>query len=120
MLESRRLNHQGRAVLGRGGRTNIAYNCLDRHVATGLGDKPCLLWEGNEPGRDRVLTYSQVLQEVCRLVRYPPPGNQSFMVPRVDVPALNEVSDPKAWSLLSCSNLMQACRPTSIALIACA
>ena len=49
----------------------MAYNCLDRHVANGLGDTPCLLWEGNEPGTDRTLTYAQVLQEVCRLVGLP-------------------------------------------------
>lgn len=46
----------------------MAYNCLDRHVANGLGDRPCLLWEGNEPGSDKVLTYSQVLEQVSRLV----------------------------------------------------
>ncbi|MCA1905246.1 MAG: acetate--CoA ligase, partial [Desulfarculus sp.] len=42
-----------------GGKTNITYNCLDRHLAT-RGDQPAILWEGNEPGEDRVLTYRQV------------------------------------------------------------
>lgn len=54
----------------KGGRTNMAYNCLDRHVANGLGDRPCLLWEGNEPGSDKVLTYSQVLEQVSRLANW--------------------------------------------------
>jgi hypothetical protein len=44
----------------KGGLTNIAYNCLDRHVAAGRGDQPCFLWEGNEPKDSAVMTYSQV------------------------------------------------------------
>ncbi|MCB2188737.1 MAG: acetate--CoA ligase [Deltaproteobacteria bacterium] len=48
-----------------GGQTNISYNCLDRHLAT-RGDQPALLWEGNEPGEDRVLTYQQVYDEVTK------------------------------------------------------
>ena len=48
-----------------GGRTNICYNCLDRHLAT-RGDQPAILWEGNEPGEDRVLTYAQVHDQVTR------------------------------------------------------
>ncbi len=53
----------------RGGRTNIAYNCLDRHVAEGRGGQTAILWEGNDPGIDRKLTYQEVLDDVCRLVR---------------------------------------------------
>jgi hypothetical protein len=53
----------------RGGRTNIAYNCLDRHVAEGRGDQTAILWEGNDPGIDRKMTYKEVLEDVCRLVR---------------------------------------------------
>ena len=54
----------------RGGRTNIAYNCLDRHIAEGRGDQTAILWEGNDPGHDRKMTYQEVLDDVCRLVRY--------------------------------------------------
>ena len=46
----------------------MCYNCLDVHVAAGHGDDTCFLWEGNEPGRDRKYSYSQVLEEVCKLV----------------------------------------------------
>ena len=52
----------------RGGRTNVCYNCLDRHVAAGHGAQRCLLFEGNDPGRDGVMTYAEVLHEVCRVV----------------------------------------------------
>ena len=46
----------------KGGRTNIAYNCLDRHVKEGHGAQPCFLFEGNDPGRDGVMTYEEVLK----------------------------------------------------------
>jgi acetyl-CoA synthetase len=49
-----------------GGRTNVAYNCLDRHLEQ-RGDQEALLWEGNEPTQDRTLTYRQLHDEVCRL-----------------------------------------------------
>ncbi|HEY5885674.1 MAG TPA: acetate--CoA ligase [Pyrinomonadaceae bacterium] len=48
-----------------GGRINISYNCLDRHLATSGRDKVALLWEG-EPGDQRTLTYQQLHAEVCR------------------------------------------------------
>jgi len=50
-----------------GGRTNITYNALDRHVTAGHGDQDCFLFEGNDPGRDGKMTYKQVLDEVCRV-----------------------------------------------------
>ncbi|MBV8894739.1 MAG: acetate--CoA ligase, partial [Acidobacteria bacterium] len=48
-----------------GGRTNLAYNCLDRHVETWRKNKAALVWEG-EPGEIRILTYQQLLREVER------------------------------------------------------
>ena len=39
-----------------------------RQVEQGRGDRPCLLAEGNEPGQERHLSYSQTLAAVCRLV----------------------------------------------------
>jgi acetyl-CoA synthetase len=47
------------------GRLNVAHNCVDRHVANGLGDKPALLWEG-EPGDERRVTYAQLQEQVAR------------------------------------------------------
>jgi acetyl-CoA synthetase len=49
-----------------GGTLNVSYNCLDRHVASGRGDRTALMWEG-EPGDERVFTYAQLHEEVCRL-----------------------------------------------------
>jgi acetyl-CoA synthetase len=48
-----------------GGKTNIAYNCLDRHLKTARKNKAALIWEG-EPGDVRTLTYLQLHREVCR------------------------------------------------------
>ena len=49
-----------------GGRLNASYNCLDRHVEAGGGDKVAYYWEG-EPGEERTITYRDLLDEVSRL-----------------------------------------------------
>jgi len=48
-----------------GGKLNASFNCLDRHVEAGGGDKVAYHWEG-EPGEQRTLTYKELLDEVCR------------------------------------------------------
>ncbi len=48
-----------------GGRLNVSVNCLDRHVAAGLGDRVAYHWEG-EPGDTRTITYAELLDEVQR------------------------------------------------------
>ncbi len=48
-----------------GGKTNIAYNCLDRHLQTERKDKPAIIWEG-EPGDKRTLSFAELHREVCR------------------------------------------------------
>ncbi|UCR87857.1 acetate--CoA ligase [Mycetocola spongiae] len=48
------------------GTLNVAYNCLDRHVEAGNGDRVALHWEG-EPGDSRSLTYAELTTEVKRL-----------------------------------------------------
>ena len=46
-----------------GGKLNVSYNCLDRHVAAGRGDRVAFHWEG-EPGDTRTITYADLLGEV--------------------------------------------------------
>src|SRR5262245_62916686 len=48
-----------------GGKLNVAYNCVDRHVEAGNGDRVAIKWEG-EPGDSRELTYSDLLAEVSK------------------------------------------------------
>ncbi|MFC7717740.1 acetate--CoA ligase [Nonomuraea recticatena] len=47
-----------------GGRLNIAYNCVDRHVEAGNGDKVAYFWEGEPEGDSRTLTYADLQREV--------------------------------------------------------
>ncbi len=49
-----------------GGKINISYNCLDRHLTTWRRNKAALIWEG-EPGDSRTLTYAQLHREVCQV-----------------------------------------------------
>jgi acetyl-CoA synthetase len=49
-----------------GGKLNVSFNCLDRHVNEGHGDRVALFWEG-EPGDTRRYTYAELLEEVGRL-----------------------------------------------------
>jgi acetyl-CoA synthetase len=48
-----------------GGQLNVSYNCLDRHVEAGGGDKVAYYWEG-EPGEERTISYRDLLDEVAR------------------------------------------------------
>ena len=47
------------------GKLNVSYNCLDRHVEAGRGDKVAFHWEG-EPGDTRTITYDELLGDVQR------------------------------------------------------
>jgi acetyl-CoA synthetase len=49
-----------------GGRLNASYNCLDRHVEAGNGDRVAFRWRGEE-GEERDITYAELLAEVSRL-----------------------------------------------------
>jgi acetyl-CoA synthetase len=49
-----------------GGKLNVAYNCLDRHVKAGHGDQTALIWEGNNPAEDKRFTYSELTDEVSK------------------------------------------------------
>jgi acetyl-CoA synthetase len=48
-----------------GGKLNVSYNCLDRHVLGGRKNKAAIIWEG-EPGDSRVLRYQDLHREVCK------------------------------------------------------
>ncbi len=54
-----------------GGKMNVCYNCLDKHLGDGTLNKAALIWEGeqaspNKPGEERTLTYRQLHYEVCK------------------------------------------------------
>lgn len=56
---------EGHIKFFEGGKTNVAYNCLDRHLEK-HGDNVAYLWEGNEPGEDKKITYKELHAEVCK------------------------------------------------------
>jgi acetyl-CoA synthetase len=47
------------------GALNVSVNCLDRHLAT-RGDQVAIIWEGDEPGENRRITYRELHRDVCR------------------------------------------------------
>ncbi|MFE7540206.1 acetate--CoA ligase [Streptomyces platensis] len=47
------------------GKLNVAYNCVDRHVENGLGDRVAIHFEG-EPGDSRAITYAELQREVSK------------------------------------------------------
>jgi acetyl-CoA synthetase len=48
-----------------GGKLNVAYNCLDRHLET-RGNQTALIWEGDDPREDSKMTYRELHAEVCK------------------------------------------------------
>jgi acetyl-CoA synthetase len=49
-----------------GGKLNVSFNCVDRHVATWRRNKAALVWQGEKEEDKRTLTYQQLHREVCR------------------------------------------------------
>ncbi|MGV0871862.1 acetate--CoA ligase [Mycolicibacterium sp. XJ879] len=49
-----------------GGKLNVAYNCVDRHVEAGHGDRVALHWEGEPVGDSRSITYAELQEQVCK------------------------------------------------------
>ncbi len=49
----------------KGGKLNVSYNCLDRHLDT-RGDQVAIIWEGDDPNEDRKITYRELHEEVCK------------------------------------------------------
>jgi acetyl-CoA synthetase len=49
------------------GKLNVAWNCLDKHVEAGRGEKIAYHWIGEPAGEERDITYEELLHEVCRL-----------------------------------------------------
>ena len=48
-----------------GGKTNVSYNCIDRHLAGQGANRPAIIWEG-EPGDSRTITFAELHTLVCR------------------------------------------------------
>ncbi|WP_236182058.1 acetate--CoA ligase [Pseudomonas sputi] len=56
----------GEAAWFAGGKLNVSYNCIDRHLEK-RGDQTAILWEGDDPAESTQITYSKLHHHVCRL-----------------------------------------------------
>ncbi|HKS11206.1 MAG TPA: acetate--CoA ligase [Pyrinomonadaceae bacterium] len=84
-----------------GGKINISYNCLDRHLSTWRRNKAALIWEG-EPGETRTYTYQQLHTEVCKFANVLKHAN----IQRGDRVALYMPLIPElAISMLACARI---------------
>ena len=52
-----------------GGKINVAYNCVDRHLEE-LGDKVAIIWESDDSSETKKVTYKQLHEEVCKFLMY--------------------------------------------------
>ena len=83
------------------GELNITYNCLDRHIEAGRGGKVAYYWEG-EPGDERVITYQDLYDEVCRFAN----GLRSIGVEKGDRIAVYMGMVPElAVAMLACARI---------------
>jgi acetyl-CoA synthetase len=57
--------HEGKIRWFEGGKLNVAYNCLDRHLTT-RADQVAIIWEGDDPKADKKITYRELHSAVCR------------------------------------------------------
>ncbi|MBI3580368.1 MAG: acetate--CoA ligase, partial [Ignavibacteriales bacterium] len=84
-----------------GGKINVSYNCLDRHLTSWRKNKAALIWEG-EPGDNRTLTYQQLYREVCKFANV----LKKLGVEKGDVVAIYMPLVPElAISMLACSRI---------------
>ena len=58
--------HRGHIRWFEGGKLNASYNCLDRHLKE-RGDQVAIIWEADDPARDRKITYRELHQQVSKL-----------------------------------------------------
>ncbi len=84
-----------------GGTLNVSYNCLDRHVIAGRGDRVAFHWRGEE-GQEREITYAQLLAEVERFANaLKDQGVRKGDVVGIYLPMIPEV----AVAMLACARI---------------
>lgn len=58
--------HNGDIKWFEGGKLNVSYNCIDRHLAT-RANQTAIIWEGDSPDQSKQISYQQLHDEVCKL-----------------------------------------------------
>ena len=70
-----------------GGKLNLSYNCLDRHMETDVADKVAFYWEGDSPDVSRTITYRQLWEDVTQVRERPPQEGREEGRPGHHLPA---------------------------------
>ncbi len=83
------------------GTLNASVNCLDRHLDS-RGDQTAIIWEGDDPGEDRHISYRELYEDVCRFAN----GLKSLGVGRGDVVTIYMPMIPEAAiAMLACARI---------------
>ena len=83
------------------GTLNASANCLDRHLAQ-RGDQTAIIWEGDDPGQHRHITYRELYEQVCRLAN----GLKSLGVKKGDLVTIYMPMIPEtAVAMLACARI---------------
>src|ERR1700680_3881245 len=83
------------------GITNVAHNCIDRHLAR-RGDQVAIIWEGDDPNNDRKITYRELHAEVCRFANV----LKARGVRKGDrVTIYLPMTPPAAYAILACARI---------------
>ena len=84
-----------------GGKLNVCDNCVDRHVAQ-RGNQVAILWEGDEPGDVRRITYLELQREICRMANV----LRTYGISKGDRVAIYMPMIPEAaMAMLACARL---------------
>ena len=83
------------------GTLNASANCIDRHLET-RGDQVAIIWEGDDPGDDKKITYKELHSEVCRLAN----AMKARGIKKGDVVTIYMPMIPEAaYAMLACSRI---------------
>ena len=83
------------------GSLNVSENCIDRHLKD-RGDKVAIIWQGDEPGEHKKITYKELHREVCKLAN----GLKSLGVKKGDRVTIYLPMIPEAaYAMLACSRI---------------
>ncbi len=84
-----------------GGKLNISYNCIDRHLAS-RAEQTAIIWEGDDAADDKAITYQELHDEVCRLAN----GLKSRGVKKGDRVCIYMPMIPEAaYAMLACARI---------------
>ena len=85
-----------------GGKLNVSYNCIDRHIHNGHGDQTAIIWEGNDPNQSRAFSFNDILKEVSQFAN----ALKSLGVEKGDRVCLYMQMIPElAFAMLACTRI---------------